>query len=77
MFYGTALRQGIVVCVIATADAGGVHRIDPIMGEGASLTPRQPSERCVRLTSQWAAVVAARPSPGRHVVADHWWFSGG
>jgi len=23
MFYGTALRQGIVVCVIATADAGG------------------------------------------------------
>jgi len=39
------------------------------MGEGASLTPSQPSERFVRLTSQWVAVVAARPYPGRHVVA--------
>ncbi len=76
MFYGTALRQVIVVCVIATT-GWGVHRIDQIMGAGASLTPRQPSERCARLTSQWAAVVAASPSPGRHVVADRWWFSGG
>jgi len=54
-----------------------VYRIDQIMGEGASLTPSQLSERCVRLTSQWAAVVAANPPPGRYVVADHWWFSGG
>ncbi len=60
VFYGTAPPGHRGLCD-RHRGCWWVHRIDQIMGAGASLTSSQLSERCVRLTSQWAAVVVARP----------------